>query len=557
MSIKDMKVATRLYCLVGFMTALLIVIGALGLKVAKSSDKGLNLVYNNRVVPLKQLKVIADMYAVNIVNTANKVYNGEVDWEKGVQNVAEAGTIINKNWKDYLAIGLTGKEKEIADEADNLMKSADASVAKLSGILQKKETNVLGEFVMSELYTSIDPVSNKLSELVELQLKLAEQVQKDSSKQYQRSMIIFIFSICFGILISVISAVMLIRNLTGQLGGEPGYASDIVKSMAMGDLTKRVDTNSKYPESILNNIKNMMQKLRSVVIDIQSASNNVASAATELSAISEQTVESVQTMSTHTATVAAAAEEASANTQSVAAGMGQATSNLTSISSSTEEMSATIGEIVANSERARSITTQAGQQAASVSVIMLQLGKAAKEIGKVTETITNISSQTNLLALNATIESARAGEAGKGFAVVANEIKELAQQTAAATEDIKAKINGVQTSTDNAVRDIEKITAIIEEINSIVTGIATAIDEQASVTRDVATNIAQASSGIQEMNDNISQTATVSNSIARDVTEVNSAVDEIRSGGAKVQSSAKELSHLAEQLKSMLAQFKV
>ena len=65
-----------------------------------------------------------------------------------------------------------------------------------------------------------------------------------------------------------------------------------------------------------------------------------------------------------------------------------------------------------------------------------QLGAAAQLIGRVTETITEISSQTNLLALNAAIEAAHAGSAGKGFAVVATEIKTLAQQTAAATEDM-------------------------------------------------------------------------------------------------------------------------
>jgi methyl-accepting chemotaxis protein len=75
----------------------------------------------------------------------------------------------------------------------------------------------------------------------------------------------------------------------------------------------------------------------------------------------------------------------------------------------------------------------------------------------VTETITSISAQTNLLALNATIEAVRGGQAGKGVAVVANEIKELAQQTAAATEDIKGKISTIQTSTGRAIDDIEKI----------------------------------------------------------------------------------------------------
>jgi methyl-accepting chemotaxis protein len=45
------------------------------------------------------------------------------------------------------------------------------------------------------------------------------------------------------------------------------------------------------------------------------------------------------------------------------------------------------------------------------------------------------------------IEAARAGDAGKGFAVVATEVKELAKQTAEATEDIRGRIEGIQSST--------------------------------------------------------------------------------------------------------------
>ena len=89
------------------------------------------------------------------------------------------------------------------------------------------------------------------------------------------------------------------------------------------------------------------------------------------------------------------------------------------------------------------------------------LGQAAQEIGKVTEAITEISSRTNLLALNATIEAARAGSAGKGFAVVATEIKALAKQTAAATEDIRTRIAGVQAATSGGIHEIEKISRVI------------------------------------------------------------------------------------------------
>jgi len=188
---------------------------------------------------------------------------------------------------------------------------------------------------------------------------------------------------------------------------------------------------------------------------------------------------------------------------------------------------------------------------------MRQLGQSAKDIGKVTETITNISSQTNLLALNATIEAARAGAAGKGFAVVANEIKELAKQTAAATEDIKTKIGGVQGSAAGAIADIEKITGVIAEVGYIVSSIATAIEQQSAVTRDVAGNVAQASAGVREANERVAQTAAVSRSMAMDIAGVDAAASDIRAGGEQIAASAGELSKLAERLKELVEQFKI
>ena len=234
--------------------------------------------------------------------------------------------------------------------------------------------------------------------------------------------------------------------------------------------------------------------------------------------------------------------------------MEQATSNLSSVASATEQLSATIGEIASNSEKARAISSDATDQARAVSSMMKELGRAAQEIGQVTETITSISAQTNLLALNATIEAARAGAAGKGFAVVANEIKELAQQTASATEDIKGKIASIQASTGGTIEDIEKIAEVINQVGEIVSTIAAAIEEQAVVTKDVASNIAEASTGVRDSNERIAQTATVSQSIASDIALVNDTIGEIGTSGGHVQSSAVELSNLAEQLRSLVGQ---
>ena len=185
------------------------------------------------------------------------------------------------------------------------------------------------------------------------------------------------------------------------------------------------------------------------------------------------------------------------------------------------------------------------------------LGKAAREIVKVTETIAAISAQTNLLALNATIEAARAGVAGKGFTVVASEIKDLAQQTAAATEGIRDKIENIQVSTAEAVTDIGKISEVIQEVSEMITATAVAIEQQSVVTRDIATNIAQAAYGIQEVHDNVVQTTRVSESIAHEIAEANQSAGEIATSSSQVLMSSEELARLAEQLKALSGSYKV
>jgi methyl-accepting chemotaxis protein len=362
------------------------------------------------------------------------------------------------------------------------------------------------------------------------------------------SLAFFVVGIAIALLISR-SILLPVRNCVNLL-------KDI--SEGEGDLTKRLPVDSKDEIGQLAQYFNtFVEKLQRIIAEISDNAQTVASSATQLSAVSRQTTQSVQSLSSKTSTVATAAEEMSANITSVAAGMEQTTTNLSSVAAATEEMTSTIGEISSNTERARGTTDSAAHQVDSFAGILRELGDSAQEIGKVTDTISAISSQTNLLALNATIEAARAGEAGRGFAVVANEIKELATKTAEATNDIRAKIDGIQNATGSAVTDIGQIVKVISDVNEIVTTIAAAIEEQSAVTREVATNINQATTGVQDASVRASEMSGVSRDIALDITTVDSITGDLRSGGEKVEGSAEELSKLAEQLKELVGQFKI
>ena len=379
-----------------------------------------------------------------------------------------------------------------------------------------------------------------------------ERKRQDAASTFGLVMVLFTIA---AIALAMTGGITLARSTAAPLE----VVIDHLNQVAAGDLSK--DAPSEFQArgdevgALAKAKQAMIVSLRQLVQETLSGIQVLTSSSSELSASSGQMSSGSREASDKAHAVAAAAEQMTANVQSVAAGMEQTATNLVNVSSHTEQMTATIGEIAANSEKARRITEDATRQAARISEQMNQLGQAAREIGKVTETITEISSQTNLLALNATIEAARAGSAGKGFAVVANEIKELAQQTAQATEDIKARIDGVQSSTTGGISEIEKVSRVIHDVSEIVSSIAAAIEEQATVTKDIARNIGEASVGVKDANQRVAEASQAIRDVAREIVVVDHAAGDIATGSEHVKSSAVELSRVATQLQTTLSRF--
>ena len=227
--------------LVALLGMLSVTIGVNGLRGMAMCVAGLQTVYADRVVPLRDLKVIADMYAVNIVDTSHKVRNGNISWEEGRKNLADAELQIVEKWKHYKNTVLVAEEERLVAEIEPLFKSTQIELDHLRDILTREDKQAIAEFTAGPLYPAIDPISGKFSDLIEVQLKVAKQEYDASNDSYAFNRVFSIGLILIGLGLGAVFALWIVRSVSGPLEKVRQVVREVAKS---SDFSKRVAVSS-------------------------------------------------------------------------------------------------------------------------------------------------------------------------------------------------------------------------------------------------------------------------------------------------------------------------
>lgn len=228
--LKSRSIAQRIFAICGLLTVGMLLVGALGMLALGDSDARLQTVYADRVVPLQQLKEVADAYAVSIVDLSHKTRDGAETFESALGKVELAQGVISARWKDYISTYLTEEETKLVGEVTGLMKKGDEATAHLKEILRLKDREALVVFAAKDLYPAIDPISDKLSELVALQLREAknnvDHAVIDASA----------FKLKFGVLLAIIGllGVLLAIALVSSIRRPIRDAAEFFKALSEG-----------------------------------------------------------------------------------------------------------------------------------------------------------------------------------------------------------------------------------------------------------------------------------------------------------------------------------
>ncbi|MFW5739622.1 MAG: methyl-accepting chemotaxis protein [Myxococcota bacterium] len=480
---KNVRIGARLFILVGVMTIVAGVVVAIGIHGMHKAEQGLETVYNDRVVPLRDLKAIADAYAVDIVDVSHQMRNGNISFTAGRERVRRANSIIDTKWHAYLATVLVAEEQKLVDEIKPRMAVADKAVNKLETIIDKKDKDALASFTINELYTAINPVSEKFAELVAVQLDVAQREYVAAEQRYAWSLALSIGSTVVGLLFAVLFALWLIRGITRPL--EEGVR--VAEAMADGDLSMELHVpGTDETGRLLHAMNAMVGQLRQVVGEVKSAAGNVASGSQQLNATAEQ-------MSTGATEQAASTEE---------------------VSSTVEQMTATIAQTADGASQTERIALEAARDAEAGGKSVANTVQAMKEITGRIAVIDDIARQTNLLALNAAIEAARAGSHGKGFAVVAAEVRRLAERSQTAAVEIADMSTKSVAVAEEAGRMLSRIVPSIQKTADLVGEISSAAREQKVGVDQIAKSIQQVDGLVQQSASSAEETAATAEELA-------------------------------------------
>jgi methyl-accepting chemotaxis protein len=346
------------------------------------------------------------------------------------------------------------------------------------------------------------------------------------------------------LLLAALGATALAWVLASRTATPLRALSQAALRIAAGDLTQDLHVSGRDEVGELaGSFRAMVARLRELVSALQSASDEMASAAGQLSDHTRAQAAMLEAQASGVAETSATTRELE-QTSSVAASQAASVLEVAQRAVAMSEAGRgaaerSVGELHSIQGSVDGIVNQSGQ-----------LLEQVRQVGSITATVRDLATQSHVLSLNASIEAARAGDAGKGFAVVAREVRELAAQSGQGATRIgkmvASIVAAVQRTREMTEAGSQGVAGSLEQIRASSASLQ-AIGDIVRETSDAALHIASA---VQQQSLGVAQIAAAMHDLDKGM---EGTVIRLRS----LEGSAERIAQTAIRISGVAAEFKL
>lgn len=492
-----------------------------------------------------EMKAAADVQSMSEI--LNSRYLGDWHLQNGIlfkggqqiDGINEIADFLSKICSGKVTIfnGDTRVATTVKDSAGNRQVGTKASGAIIDNVIRQGKffvgkASVLGE----DHYAAYQPIKDATGKTIGM-LFVGVSVHEMDEVVEQ-----LIMSIALAVVVIVIICILASNFFIGRMVGQLDGVVGAMKKISGGNLRIN-DLEIKSSDEIgtlAESANDMKYRLKHLLTNIAECSEKVAASSEELTAGTQQSNESITVVAQNMNVLTNGTVEQEKTIDILEEriqDMHERMDDLRETAKAMEQVAidsannATVGK--EKVDIAIEVMKNIAEQVSASAKVVGELGKRSDEIGQIVETISGIAAQTNLLALNAAIEAARAGDHGRGFAVVAEEVRKLAEQSAAATENISKLIATIQKDTTSAVEAIEQGNHSVKEGTQ-------SVAQTGAAFRDIETQAAK-------LNANVSKSLEDITAVDASNKEIKTAVDKVREIAVKSSENATSVSAATQQ----------